>query len=52
MINLADGILLRVYHLLIDTPTYEVCLDNTILVLNHLAGCKYKMPAYKAQICK
>lgn len=52
-LHLDQGQLLQyVHNLLIASPDYEHCLENTITVLNHLAWCGYKFSSKKAQICK
>lgn len=52
-LHLDQGQLLQYVHdLLIASPDYEHCPENTITVLNHLACCRSKFSSKKAQICK
>nr|XP_044619899.1 uncharacterized protein LOC106835331 isoform X3 [Equus asinus] len=52
-LQLNQGTLLQyVDDLLIASPSYQHCLNNTIIVPNHLAWCGYKVSPTKAQICK
>lgn len=50
---LDDGLLLQyVDELLIASPLYDKCRQNTIRTLNYLATCRYKVAQKKAQVCK
>lgn len=50
---LDEGLLLQhMDDLLIASPTYDKCLQNTIRTLNYLTTCGYKVPQKKAQVCK
>ena len=50
---LDEGLLLQyVDNLLIVSPTYDKCLQNTIRTLNYLANFEYNVSQKKAQICK
>ena len=45
---LDEGLLLQyVDDMLIASPTYDKCLENTIRTLNYLAKCGYKVPRKK-----
>lgn len=53
MVELTDGVSLwYVDDFFISSPTYELCLDNTIVVLSHLADCGYKISPHVGQICQ
>lgn len=53
MIKLTDGVSLQYAdEFFIASPTYEFCLNNTILVLSHLADSGYKISPHKAQVCQ
>ena len=50
---LDEGLLLQyVDDLLITSPTYDKCLQNTIRTLNYLPNRGYKFSQKKAQVCK
>ena len=50
---LDERVLLQyVDNLLIASPTYDKCLQNTIRTLNYLVNCGYKVSQKKAQVCK
>jgi hypothetical protein len=61
ILQLSQGALLQyVDDLLIASPIYELCLENTTQTLNHLAtgytvsslSCGFKVSSSKVQICK
>ena len=50
---LDKGLLVQyVDDLIIVSPAYDKCLQNTIRTLNYLANCGYKVSQKEAQICK
>lgn len=52
-LQLDEEVLLQyIDDLLLASSSYDKCLANTILVLNHPAQCRYKVSPQKAQICK
>jgi hypothetical protein len=51
--QLNQGTLLQyVDDFLINSPTYELCLENTIQILNSLVEYVFKMSSTKVEICK
>jgi hypothetical protein len=51
--QLNQGTLLQyVDDFLINSPTYELCLENTIQILNPLVEYVFKMSSTKVEICK